>query len=61
MIIEESIDTVEGGYCIIIYCEEEKQQKKIPHIMATMPIIDKFNRHFGPKNVKVVDSTIDKF
>ncbi len=61
MIIEESIATVEGGDCIIIYCEEEKQQKKIPHIMATMPIIDKFNRHFGPKNVKVVDSTIDKF
>ncbi|MDO5520595.1 MAG: DNA polymerase III subunit alpha [bacterium] len=59
--IASAIASSEGNDSIWVYCEKEKRQKRIPHILASKQLIDTFIGVFGEENVKVVDSTIDKF
>lgn len=59
--IDDVISTAEGNDCIWIYCEKEKQRKKIPHVMYDLGLLDKLQKVIGKENVKIVESSIDKF
>ncbi|MDO5291498.1 MAG: DNA polymerase III subunit alpha [bacterium] len=59
--IASAIASSEGNDSIWVYCEKEKRQKRVPHILASKELIETFIGNFGEENVKVVDSTIDKF
>ena len=59
--IDDMISTAEGNDCIWIYCEKEKQRKKIPHVMYDLGLLDKLQEVIGKENVKIVESSIDKF
>lgn len=59
--LSKAIASNEGHDSIYVYCTQEKQQKRIPHIMASKELINTLIGFFGKENVKVVDSTIDNF
>lgn len=59
--LSKAIASSEGDDSIWVYCAKEKQQKRIPHISASKELIERLIGLFGKENVKVVDSTIDKF
>lgn len=59
--IDDIISAAEGNDCIWIYCEKEKQRKKIPHVMYDLGLLDKLQEVIGKENVKIVESSIDKF
>lgn len=56
--IEYLIENTEGIDCIWIYCEKEKQRKKIPHIFANSGLIDNLIKIVSPDNVKIVEGSI---
>ncbi len=57
--IEQMIVDCEGKDYLWIYCEYEKQRKKIPHINLNSELITKFIEIVGKENVKVVEASID--
>ena len=57
--IEQMIVDCEGKDYLWIYCEYEKQRKKIPHINLNSELITKFIEIAGKENVKVVEASID--
>lgn len=59
--IDRAIEKTEGIDCIWIYCEKEKQRKKIPHILANLELIDYLVPMMGQENVKIVEGSIDIF
>ncbi len=58
-VIDQIIVNCEGKDHLWIYCEHEKQRKRIPHIGANEQIIAKLIETVGKENIKVVETSID--
>ena len=52
-----------GNEQIIVYCKAERKMKRLPsykNISAVPETLEEFGRLFGEKNVKVVETNIEK-
>ena len=57
--IDQIVVNCEGKDHLWIYCEHEKQRKRIPHIGANQELITKLIETVGKENIKVVETSID--